>query len=129
MAEKPKPKPPAKPAPVTGCEAVRAEASKYTGWDVSIITAIAEAESTTHMNGVSKPCDVNATGDKTLTYQANGRTYGYSLSVLQVRILEGREHCDKHDLSTNVKCAHDIWKGQGYEAWTMYTNGRYLQYL
>jgi hypothetical protein len=84
------------------------------------MTAVAEAES---------GCRVDATGDTSLTYQANGRTYGYSLSVLQVRIMEGREHCDVHDLAINVKCAHAIWKGQGYNAWTMYTNGKYKEYL
>lgn len=106
--------------PLTGCEAVRAEASKYTGWNVSIITAVSEAES---------HCRFDARGDGHLTYQANGRTYGYSVSVLQVRILEGREHCDSYDLATNVKCAYAIWQGQGYSAWSMYTNGKYLKFL
>lgn len=103
--------------------------AKYGGWDVNTMTAIAEAESTTNINGVVTPCDANATGDKTLTYQLNGRTYGYSVSVLQVRILPGREHCDTHDMVANVKCAYDIWRGQGYEAWSMYTNGKYKRYL
>lgn len=89
------------------------------------MTAIAEAESTE--DGIA--CNVNASGDDHLTYQLNGRTYGYSVSVLQVRILPGREHCDVKDVAVNVKCAHAIWKGQGYGAWTVYTNNKYQRYL
>jgi hypothetical protein len=106
--------------PVTGCEAVRQEASKYPDWDINLITAIAKAES---------GCRHNATGDGHLTYQANGRTYGYSVSVLQVRILPGREACDSHDIKINVQCAHKIWKGQGYAAWSVYNSGKYRQFL
>lgn len=104
---------------------MRAEASKYADWDVNVITAISEAESTQH--GVA--CNVNARGDGHLTFKVKGRTYGYSISVMQVRILPGREHCDKHDLKTNIKCAHAIWKGQGYSAWSVYNSGKYLSYL
>jgi len=106
------------PAP-TGCEAVRVEASKY-DWDVNLIVAISKAESN---------CRVEARGDGHLTYNKNGRVYGYSLSVLQVRIMEGREHCDTHDLATNIKCGYNIYKGQGYGAWSVYKNGKYKKYL
>lgn len=101
------------------CEAVRQEASKY-NWDANLMTAIAQAESN---------CRVEATGDTTLTYDVNGRTYGYSVSVFQVRILPGRENCDNHDLATNVLCAYNIYKGQGLTAWSVYSNGKYRQYL
>lgn len=74
-------------------------------------------------------CNPNATGDRTLTFQQNGRTYGYSVSLLQVRILPGREHCDSHDPATNIACAYQIWRGQGYRAWSVYTNGKYRRYL
>lgn len=93
---------------------------KYHNWNVSIVTAISEAES---------HCQTNEVGDKHLTFQSHGRTYGYSLSAMQVRILPGREHCDTHKLSVNVACAYGIWKGQGYEAWTKYNNGEYKRYL
>lgn len=106
--------------PLTGCDAVRAEVAKYSGWDVNIMTAIAKAESN---------CRIDATGDTTLTYQANGRTYGYSVSVLQVRIMQGREHCDAHDLTINVRCAYEIYKRQGLRAWSVYNNGKYMRYL
>lgn len=108
--------------PLTGCEAVRAEAKKYSGWDANIITAIAQGES---------GCRYNATGDGHLTYKQNGRTYGYSVSVLQVRILPGREHCDSHDIKVNVKCAHEIFKnaGSSYSPWTVYNKGIFRQFL
>lgn len=114
---------------LTGCEAVRAEVSKYPGWDANIMTAISQSESSTGWGSNRIPCDVNATGDKKITYTRNGRTYGYSLSVLQVRILEGREHCDVHDLAVNVRCAYEIYKNQGYKAWSDYKNGKYRRYL
>ena len=99
---------------------MRAEISKYTDWDADKMVAIAKAESN---------CDVNARGDGSLTYINNGRTYGYSVSVFQVRILEGREYCDTYDLAINVKCAYEIYKSQGLHAWSVYSTGKYLEYL
>lgn len=84
------------------------------------MVAISQAES---------GCRADAQGDKTLTYQQNNRTYGYSNGVLQVRILPGREHCDTFDVATIVQCAHAIYLGQGYSAWSVYTNGKYQRYL
>ena len=71
-------------------------------------------------------CRADAVGDKTLTFTKNGRTYGYSIGALQVRILPGREWCETGDC---YECAHNIWKSQGYRAWSVYTNKRYLEYL
>jgi len=84
------------------------------------MTAISQAES---------GCDPSKTGDTTLEYLLNGRTYGYSLGALQVRMLPGREGCDTHDLATNIKCAYQIWLGQGYGAWSTYNDGKYLKFL
>lgn len=84
------------------------------------MTAISKAESN---------CRVEARGDGHLTYKKNNRIYGYSLSVMQVRIVEGREHCDTNDLKVNVACAHKIWQNQGYKAWSVYTNGKYKKNL
>lgn len=71
-------------------------------------------------------CRADAVGDTTLTYTKNGRTYGYSIGTLQVRILPGREWCETGDY---YECAHSIWKGQSYKAWSVYTNKSYLRYL
>lgn len=97
---------------------MRQEVEKYEGWNHDTMVAISKAESN---------CRFNAKGDTTLTYQNNDRIYGYSVGVFQVRILEGREHCDTYDIEVNVKCAYSIWKGQGYGAWSVYTNGKYLR--
>ena len=82
------------------------------------MVAISQAES---------HCNMDAVGDKTLTYQQNGRTYGYSIGALQVRILPGREHCEKSE--NYWQCAHNIWKTQGYRAWSCFTNNRYKDFL
>lgn len=108
------------------CEQYRPLIARY-DWDVRTMMAIMEAESTNPITG--EPCDAQVVGDTTLTYQSNGRTYGYSKSLLQVRQLEGREHCDTDNPEVIVKCGYDIWRGQGYSAWSVYTNGRYTQYL
>ena len=71
-------------------------------------------------------CRADAVGDKAITFTKNGRTYGYSIGALQVRILPGREWCETGDY---YECAHNIWKSQGYRAWSVYTNKRYLEYL
>ena len=82
------------------------------------MVAISQAES---------HCNMDAVGDKTLTYQQNGRTYGYSIGALQVRILPGREHCEQSE--NYWQCAHTIWQSQGYRAWSVWSSGKYKQYL
>lgn len=104
---------------VSDCEQMQLELQKY-DWDVALMTAIAKAESS---------CRANAVGDKSLTYFVNGREYGYSVGFFQIRILEGREHCDTFDIAANVACAYSIYKGQGLRAWSVYTNGMYAKYL
>ena len=106
-------------AGVGGCERFQPLLEKY-DWDVRTMLAIMRAES---------GCDPNVTGDTSLTFTQNGRTYGYSVSLFQVRVLPGREACDSHDSATNISCAYMIWKSQGYKAWSVYTNGRYLRFL
>lgn len=81
------------------------------------MVAISQAES---------HCRHDALGDTNLTYDENGRTYGYSIGPLQVRILPGREWCETGDY---YECAHIIWAGQGYNAWSVFSSGKYLQFL
>lgn len=81
------------------------------------MVAIAKAESN---------CRADAVGDTTLTFQKNGRTYGYSIGALQVRILPGREWIETDDY---YEGAHQIWLSQNYRAWSCYSNGRYLDFL
>ena len=98
-----------------------AKLSKWGDWDVNLMRAIAEAESS---------CREDAVGDGALAYIDNNREYGYSVGALQVRILPGREICE-NDTSSDIyyECAHNIWLLQGYSAWSVWTNGRYLEYL
>lgn len=93
---------------------------KQYDWDVPVMAAIMKAES---------GCNVSALGDTALSYQQGGRTYGYSVGLLQVRILPGREHCETDDLKTYMDCAYKIYKGQGYSAWSVFSNSSYLKYL
>ena len=101
------------------CSDLVSEIKKY-DWDHRTMLAIAKAESS---------CRAQAKGDTKLTYQSNGRIYGYSIGFFQIRILPGREHCDSFDVTTNVKCAYAIYKSQGLRAWSVYNNGKYKTYL
>ena len=75
-------------------------------------------------------CRQEALGDTSLVYMQNGREYGYSKGVFQIRILPGREQCDTYDLVTNVSCAYKIYSYRGnFTPWSVYKNGRYLDYL
>ena len=81
------------------------------------MVAISQAESS---------CNQEAVGDTNITFTQDGRTYGYSIGSLQVRILPGREWCETGDY---YECAHTIWQQQGYNAWSVYKNGRYLAFF
>ena len=94
----------------------------YSEWDARTMYGICKAES---------KGNVKAVGDTTLTFVKDGVTYGMSCGMLQVRILPGRNiTCeDMHNPENNVAKAFEIWKAQSYTAWSMYTNGKYLDYI
>ena len=75
-------------AGVGGCDRFQPLLGKY-DWDVRIMKAIMQAESS---------CNENSTGDS-------------------------------HNPEVNIDCAYHVWKSQGYKAWSVYTNGRYLRFL
>lgn len=102
----------------TPCESVRAEISKYSGWDVSTMAAIAQAENTS-----CDPLRHNLTGSEN-----HGVCIG-SYGVLQVGCVHYAAGDDVNDLATNVRIAHAVWLKQGYTAWTQYTNGKFRSYL
>lgn len=105
---------------VVSCQDYASIIEKY-DWDVAIASAISRAES---------GCRPDALGDTTLKFIQNGREYGYSVSLFQVRILPGREHCDSFDPEVNIKCAYNIYKARGgWTDWSVFTNGKYLSYL
>ncbi|MFE7720117.1 hypothetical protein ACFU44_13870 [Nocardia rhizosphaerihabitans] len=75
-------------------------------------------------------CNPDAIGDATLTFQGEGRTEGMSCGLLQIRVLRGRPSCDVlRDVTTNVDWAYRIYKSQGYQAWSTWSNGKYKEYL
>lgn len=114
---------------LTPCELVRKEISKYSDWNVSVMSAIAEAE-----NRSCNPTNHNLTAAETHRRADGSVICVGSYGVLQVGCLHYGAGDNKDDLATNVRIAHNAWSsrekwGSGYEAWTMYTNGTYEQFL
>lgn len=110
--------------PKTPCERMQAEVSKYSGWDVNIIQAIAQAE-----NRACDPLKHNLTATETHRRADGSVICVGSYGVLQVGCLHYRADEDHDDFATNVKVAHRVWKESGYTAWTQYKNGTYREFL
>lgn len=108
---------------------MRAEVAKYGDWDARIIGAIAEAE-----NRSCNPARHNLTASETHRRADGSVICVGSYGALQVGCLHYPEGADINDLATNIKIAHGLWQnrqkwGNGYEAWTMFTNGTYKEFL
>lgn len=107
------------PAKQATCAQFKEALYKY-DWDVNIIFAIAMGESGCRW----------AIGDTTLTFQQNGRTYGYSVGFLQYRILPGREACEDTTLDAYVACNYRLFAAKRtYTDWTIYNNQSYRKHL
>jgi len=61
--------------------------------------------------------------------QDNHRICVGSYGLFQVGCLHFSEGQDKTDIETNIAVAYKVWKSQGYRAWTVYTSGKYLQFM
>ncbi|RYF29593.1 MAG: hypothetical protein EOO17_00825 [Chloroflexi bacterium] len=112
------PPPVVAPAPVVsgGCESFLPLVSKY-DWDVKIMMAIMQAEST---------CRSDAIGDT----QPIAGLLAHSCGLFQIRTLAGRPTCEQlKDPATNIDWAYRIYKGQGLRAWSVFSNGKYTRYL
>lgn len=94
----------------------------YTEWDARVMYAICKAESGGNPSII---------GDTNITYYQDGELYGMSTGLFQIRYLPGRDaHPDKmKDPEANVRMAYSIFKSQGLQAWSVYTNGKYLNYI
>ena len=101
-----------------GCERVRQELVKYPEWDANTMMAIAIAE-----NRSCDPYNHNLTGSEN-----HGVCVG-SYGVLQVGCVHFAAGQDRNDTATVVAVAYNVWRSQGYRAWTMYRNGEYQKYL
>lgn len=114
-------------AVLTGCDLIRSEVAKYPGWDVNTIVAISMAES-----------GCNPTRDNLTASETHRRADGSVICVgsygaLQVGCLHYGGDEDRRDFATNIKVAYRLWEnrqkwGNGYAAWTMYTNKQWLKY-
>jgi hypothetical protein len=107
---------------------MRAEVAKYGDWDARIIGAIAEAE-----NRSCNPARHNLTASETHRRADGSVICVGSYGALQVGCLHYPEGADVNDLATNIKIAHGLWQnrqkwGNGYEAWTMFTNGTWKEF-
>jgi len=73
-----------------------------------------------------------AIGDKHLIFQKDGKDYGMSCGLFQIRVLQGRPSCEwLLNPDNNIKYAKEIYDfyernyGDGWLAWSTYKNGRY----
>jgi hypothetical protein len=97
--------------PAIGCHHYADLIDRYE-WNTNVMLKICVCESSGNPHAI---------GDGHLTYKVGATVYGYSVGLLQVRYLPGREHYGNlQDPSTNIAAAYDIWKRQGYNAWTCY---------
>lgn len=100
-----------------GCEQYRKLFSKY-DWNTRTMMAVMEAESS---------CVSSKVGDN---YPING-VHAVSCGLLQVRtIAEWRGTCEQlQDPEFNIDIAYRVYKGQGMSAWSVYSSGKYLQFI
>lgn len=89
-----------------GCESYRPLLAKY-NWDVNTMYAIMRAESSCN------PTAVN-------THNYDG-VYDYGLLQLHGQVI--------YNPAANIEAGYNIWKRQGYTAWSVFNTGAYLKYL
>ena len=72
-------------------------------------------------------CRADSVGDN---YPING-VLAPSCGLFQIRTVSpARGTCEQlKDPAFNIERAYGIYKGQGLRAWSVYTNGKYAQYL
>ncbi|MBI5117602.1 hypothetical protein HZA56_14085 [Candidatus Poribacteria bacterium] len=109
-----------------GCEQYRKLIASH-DWDVRVMMAVMEAESTNYKVQPVIHCDSQVVGDN---FPING-VLAVSCGLFQVRtVAEWRGTCDQlKDPEFNVDIAYRIYQGQGMSAWSAYTSGAYLKYL
>lgn len=89
--------------------------------EAKIAIAVAKAES--HLNPES-------IGDKHLKFFKDGKEYGASYGIFQIRHLEGRPDPSKLlDSEFNVKYAYELYCKSGFSPWSTYKSGKYLAYI
>ena len=108
---------------------MQAEIAKYGDWNANIMQAIGQAE-----NRTCNPLIHNLSATETHRRADGSVICVGSYGVMQVGCLHYGPNDNRDDLATNIKLAHQAWTsrekwGNGYEAWTMFTNGTYREFL
>lgn len=114
---------------LTPCEMMQAEIAKYGDWDHNIMQAIGQAE-----NRACNPLKHNLSASETHRRADGSVICVGSYGVMQVGCLHYGAGDNVDDMGTNIKIAHRLWQnrqqwGNGYEAWTMFSNGTYRGFL
>ena len=72
----------------------------------------------------------DALGDKHLMYSNDGKMYGDSIGLFQIRTFPNRPPRELlYDPYINIKMAHKIYKKYGFNAWSSYKNKSYKKFL
>ena len=107
--------------PYTSIVTIEDKIKKAFGKDWKVALAIAKAES---------GLDTNAVGDKHIEFVKNGKVYGHSCGIFQIRVLEGRPDCESlQDVDKNIEFAKKLHKERGFTPWSVFNNKKYLKYL
>jgi hypothetical protein len=100
----------------TTCADYRHLVDQY-DWDKRIAAAVMKAESN---------CNTEAVGDTWVI----GGIYAPSCGLMQIRTLSGRPDCETlKNASVNLEWAYKLYKANGWQPWSVYKNGKYLQYM
>lgn len=69
-------------------------------------------------------------GDEHLTYIKNGKVYGDSIGIFQIRTFEDRPDRELlKDPYINIHYAYGMYKKQGWSPWSAYNNKSYRKFL
>ena len=95
---------------------------KYFGKDADMAVAIAKCESGLNPSRI---------GDGHLRFEKDGRLFGASYGVFQVRDLPGRfDDPDKMlNAEENIKWAKSLFDRSGWTPWSCYTNSGYERFI
>jgi hypothetical protein len=95
---------------------------KLWGDECKIAIAVMKAES---------QGDPTRIGDKHLTFEQNGRIYGASYGLFQLRDLPGRFENPNEmlDEDKNIQYAYKMYQKSNWQPWSAWKNKTYLRYL
>lgn len=104
-------------ARTNGCEDYRGIVEAY-DWDTNTMLAIMKSE--------NRSCDPS---NKNLSLLEDHGVCVGSYGLLQVGCVHFTGNQNPNDIETNISVAYQVWRKQGYNAWTQYRNGDYKRFL